>query len=50
MLATIDSYIRTQSCGTCKVLLDLDKEYRVCFKCKYFFHVKCVKSKILNKL
>jgi len=49
MLATIESYIKTRSCGTCKVLLELDEEFRVCYECKYFFHVNCIKSKIVNK-
>ncbi len=39
MLATIESYIKTQSCGNCKVLLELDEEFRVSYECKYFFHV-----------
>jgi hypothetical protein len=41
LLATIADYINTQQCSTCKVLLGKEEEYRVCYECKSFFHVKC---------
>ena len=32
-----------------KFELGKEEEYRVCYECKSFFHVKCIKSKIVNK-
>ena len=49
LLATISNYITIQQCITCKVILTKEEEYRVCHECKSFFHVKCIKSKIVNK-